>query len=226
MPHLTVSSVSATCTGRAREVGGGGGVPAGPVGAETQAMLSTKCILQTCDLEVSKCVGNMQDEPERLGEVVASLQAMWGLKHIYCWHGLAAYWSGVATGQPPMPRQHVLSLIFSRTYYCLHTAGVQSLSCSMTFPAWSKKFTYHVLSCLSLHAISCLQARIPARNEAPQTAFNCLPACWHSGAHITSICIALHYITHRTPAAPASTMLSRKVTVVWLACALARMRLG
>lgn len=40
----------------------------------------------------------VQDEPERLGEVVASLQAMWGLKHIYCWHGLAAYWSGVATG--------------------------------------------------------------------------------------------------------------------------------
>lgn len=41
----------------------------------------------------------LQDEPERLGDVVASLQAMWGLKHIYCWHGLAAYWSGVATGQ-------------------------------------------------------------------------------------------------------------------------------
>ena len=45
----------------------------------------------------------MQEEPERLGDVVASLRQLWGLKHIYCWHGLAAYWSGVAPGQNILP---------------------------------------------------------------------------------------------------------------------------
>lgn len=40
----------------------------------------------------------VQEEPERLGDVVASLRQLWGVKHIYCWHGLAAYWSGVAPG--------------------------------------------------------------------------------------------------------------------------------
>ena len=52
-----------------------------------------------CDvLLLSSGLCLVQEEPERLGDVVASLRQLWGLKHIYCWHGLAAYWSGVAPG--------------------------------------------------------------------------------------------------------------------------------
>lgn len=28
--------------------------------------------------------------------VVSSLKQLYGLRYIYCWHGLSAYWSGVS----------------------------------------------------------------------------------------------------------------------------------
>jgi len=34
--------------------------------------------------------------------VVASLRAEFGLRHVWCWHGLSAYWSGVAPDEPAM----------------------------------------------------------------------------------------------------------------------------
>ncbi|KAG1653556.1 hypothetical protein FOA52_004063 [Chlamydomonas sp. UWO 241] len=35
---------------------------------------------------------------ERLGDVVASLKARYGLDYVYVWHGLPAYWAGVMPG--------------------------------------------------------------------------------------------------------------------------------
>ena len=37
-------------------------------------------------------------EPQ-LGEVVKSLKQAWGVEYIYAWHGLPAYWAGVAVGE-------------------------------------------------------------------------------------------------------------------------------
>ncbi|KAK9820373.1 hypothetical protein WJX72_009606 [[Myrmecia] bisecta] len=37
-------------------------------------------------------------EPEQLGTVIMALRELYNLRYIYCWHGLPAYWSGVATG--------------------------------------------------------------------------------------------------------------------------------
>ena len=39
--------------------------------------------------------------------MVASLRATFGLRHIYCWHGLSAYWSGVAPDEPGMAAYQV-----------------------------------------------------------------------------------------------------------------------
>lgn len=38
----------------------------------------------------------MQGLPPRLDLVVQSLRDSFGVKYVYCWHGLSAYWSGVA----------------------------------------------------------------------------------------------------------------------------------
>ena len=37
-----------------------------------------------------------QENQEQLGSVVSSLKQLYGLRYIYCWHGLSAYWSGVS----------------------------------------------------------------------------------------------------------------------------------
>jgi raffinose synthase len=39
-------------------------------------------------------------EPEDLRSVVASLRARFGVQHVYCWHGMPAYWGGVMPGAP------------------------------------------------------------------------------------------------------------------------------
>lgn len=60
--------------------------------------------MQHPDLTLSSrpCVRWTQGRPDDLGAVVASLRSAFGLRHIYCWHGLSAYWSGVATDEPGM----------------------------------------------------------------------------------------------------------------------------
>ncbi|DBA91995.1 TPA: hypothetical protein ACH3X2_003884 [Trebouxia sp. C0005] len=69
------------------------------------------------------------EEPERLGDVVASLRQLWGLKHIYCWHGLAAYWSGVATGKD----EAGVAKYDARIMYALPTPGLAEVEPSMNW---------------------------------------------------------------------------------------------
>ena len=38
----------------------------------------------------------MQGKPGALGQVVAVLKAVYQLDHVYVWHGLSAYWSGLS----------------------------------------------------------------------------------------------------------------------------------
>lgn len=38
----------------------------------------------------------LQGRPAQLGKVVRSLKRNFQLHYVYCWHGLPAYWSGVA----------------------------------------------------------------------------------------------------------------------------------
>ena len=42
------------------------------------------------------CPPTAQENQEQLGSVVSSLKQLYGLRYIYCWHGLSAYWSGVS----------------------------------------------------------------------------------------------------------------------------------
>lgn len=38
----------------------------------------------------------LQGWEERLDVVVSSLKQLYGLRYIYCWHGLSSYWSGIS----------------------------------------------------------------------------------------------------------------------------------
>lgn len=69
------------------------------------------------------------EEPERLGDVVASLRQLWGLKHIYCWHGLAAYWSGVAPGSD----EAGVAKYDARILYATPTPGLAEVEPSMNW---------------------------------------------------------------------------------------------
>lgn len=57
----------------------------------------------------------VQEEPPRLGSVVQSLKARFGLEYVYCWHGLPAYWSGVATPEDaPQMAKYASKLVFAQ----------------------------------------------------------------------------------------------------------------
>lgn len=48
-------------------------------------------------LQADVLVPGLQDNKEQFGVVVSLLKQLYGLRYIYCWHGLSAYWSGVST---------------------------------------------------------------------------------------------------------------------------------
>lgn len=68
------------------------------------------------------------DREERFGEVVRHLKASYGLKYVYCWHGLPAYWAGVMPGAPEMAA-HAPRLVAAKP-----TPGVLEIEPSM---AWN-----------------------------------------------------------------------------------------
>ena len=56
-----------------------------------------------------------QGRPESLGGVVSSLKQLYGLRDIFCWHGLSLYWSGVSTDEPAVAK-YKARLVFSEVY--------------------------------------------------------------------------------------------------------------
>ena len=50
----------------------------------------------SCFTVPSTCCGGVQGKPAQLGSVVKAVKQRFGLEYVYCWHGLPAYWSGVA----------------------------------------------------------------------------------------------------------------------------------
>ena len=54
-----------------------------------------------------------QENEEQLGSVVSSLKQLYGLRYIYCWHGLSAYWSGVS----PDPKEHGVAKYKASLHY-------------------------------------------------------------------------------------------------------------
>lgn len=54
-----------------------------------------------------------QENQEQLGSVVSSLKQLYGLRYIYCWHGLSAYWSGVS----PDPKEHGVAKYKASLHY-------------------------------------------------------------------------------------------------------------
>ena len=67
----------------------------------------------------------VQDQPEDLRTVVSVLRAMYGVKFVYCWHGLPAYWSGVATGaEEPDVAKYESRIVFSEPTQGLLEVGM------------------------------------------------------------------------------------------------------
>ena len=54
----------------------------------------------------------MQGRGEQLGAVVDSLKRLYGLRDVFCWHGLSLYWSGVSTEEAAVAK-YGARLVFS-----------------------------------------------------------------------------------------------------------------
>lgn len=68
------------------------------------------------------------DVPDRLGTVTGYIKEKFGIKFIYCWHGLPAYWAGV------MPNALPMAELNARILYAKPTPGVLEVEPSM---AWN-----------------------------------------------------------------------------------------
>lgn len=66
------------------------------------------------------------DQPEDLRAVVSHLKTTFGLDHIYCWHGLSAYWAGVAE-----PVEREVARYQSRIVYAKPTPGLKEIEPSL-----------------------------------------------------------------------------------------------
>lgn len=67
----------------------------------------------------------LQGKPEALAGVVHSLKTNFGLRFVYVWHGLSAYWSGVSTHDEPVAKYN------PRIVYAEPTAGLAEIEPSM-----------------------------------------------------------------------------------------------
>eukprot|EP00798_Chlamydomonas_sp_ICE-L_P012937 gene12937-5975_t len=65
---------------------------------------------------------------EDLGSVVAALKKRYGLKYVYCWHGLPGYWAGLSPSSPEMEKYGAAVM------YAKPTAGVREVEPAM---AWN-----------------------------------------------------------------------------------------
>ena len=59
----------------------------------------------------------MQGRGEQLGVVVDSLKRLYGLRDVFCWHGLSLYWSGVSTEEAAVAK-YGSRLVFSEVRLC------------------------------------------------------------------------------------------------------------
>jgi hypothetical protein len=60
--------------------------------------------------------------------VVSSLKQLYGLRYIYCWHGLSSYWSGISTD----PREMGVAKYNARLVYAEVRGGLLCLCCDLT----------------------------------------------------------------------------------------------
>ena len=70
----------------------------------------------------------VQGKPGALGQVVAVLKAVYDLDHVYVWHGLSAYWSGMSHEEPGVARYQ------PRLVFADPTPGLAEIEPSM---AWN-----------------------------------------------------------------------------------------
>ena len=76
--------------------------------------------------------------------VVSSLKQLYGLRYIYCWHGLSAYWSGVS----PDPKERGVAKYNAALHYSQVCPSLQTV----LLPPFSR--------CVA--AIACLLCACPA----------------------------------------------------------------
>ena len=74
----------------------------------------------------------LQGKPGALGQVVAVLKAVYELDHIYVWHGLSAYWSGMSHEEPGVAKYK------PRLVFADPTPGLQEVEPAM---AWNPSVT-------------------------------------------------------------------------------------
>ena len=75
-----------------------------------------------------------QGRQEQLGVVVSSLKQLYGLRDVFCWHGLSLYWSGVSTQEPGVAK-YKAQLVFSEV-------GTRARTCS-SFPCAARSECRH-----------------------------------------------------------------------------------
>lgn len=89
---------------------------------EAHTLLCTKDIhaviwdLQNITATLMQVVGGVQGSAEQLGKVVDSLKQLYGLRYIYCWHGLSCYWSGVSPYEKEL-KKYKARLVFSEVFH-------------------------------------------------------------------------------------------------------------
>ena len=65
--------------------------------------------------------------------VVSSLKQLYGLRYIYCWHGLSAYWSGVSADPKELGvAKYNATLRYSQVCPAFHIIASPALSASFT----------------------------------------------------------------------------------------------
>ena len=70
-----------------------------------------------------------QGRTEDLASVVRSLRRSFGIEYIYAWHGLSAYWSGIA----PASESSRMAKYNARILYAQPTPGLAEIEPSMSW---------------------------------------------------------------------------------------------
>ena len=90
----------------------------------------------------------VQGSTEQLGKVVDSLKQLYGLRYIYCWHGLSCYWSGVSPYEKELEKYNA-RLVFSEVCCRLLRGSMSPSKCHFLNAVHGWKGIFTLQHCIS-----------------------------------------------------------------------------